>query len=937
MTSFARASLMASLSSLALLAAAPAGAQNAAAPPPQQNPGGDAANAQADQGIDNPDTIVVTGTRRNDRTLADSPVPIDVIGSEAITNTGQTETNRILNTLVPSFNFPTPAIADGSDALRPATLRGLSPDQTLVLVNGKRRHVSALLNINGTVGRGSAAVDLNLIPGLAISRIEVLRDGASSQYGSDAIAGVINIQLKNANHGGRASVTYGEYVTTIDNVANVTGLQLDASGQPILDPTDNRYFAANTNGNRSAHDGRTITSAVNFGLPLGPNGYVNLTAEYRYREYTNRQGYDLRPNYIRPTATTWDPREVSFNRLEFRFGDPETRDFNLFANAGYELGAGWELYAFGSYSRRNALSAANWRQQNAAANRDFSVLAPNQTPTNANFVGLTGNGFLPFIASKLKDYSGVVGVKGDLAGWKTDLSASRGHDSFDYRTENSLNTSFGPASQRDFDAGGLRYGQTIVNLDFSKQYGVGFAKPLSVAFGGEYRGEDFKIRPGDLQSYAIGPLFKATINNTTAANCATQQGVFNAATNACSFPGRAAGAGAQGFPGIPANAATDASRHSWAAYAELDTDPVEGLTTTLAGRYEHFSDFGDTWNGKFAARFEPVKGYALRGSISNGFRAPSLQQQYFTTTSTNFIGGVPVDISTVAVDSPVARALGSQPLKPEKSTNISLGGTANPFRGLTLTVDYYHIKIKDRIVLTENLGAAGSGTAAQNAAVKAVLDANGFNSVGAARFFINGLDTTTEGVDAVAAYHFRTEGFGAWTLTAAYNYNKQKIDRRINALGPLATIPGLVLFGRIEGIRFTNGQPKDKVVLSADGDIGDFGLTARTTRYGKVISPGSTAPVADPTSLVLYGPDDIFLKPKWITDLELRWKAGGRAEFAIGANNVFDVYPTRSPYGARPASVGGVYPANQEYIPFSIFSPFGFNGRYIYGRMSVNF
>jgi len=241
-------------------------------------------------------------------------------------------------------------------------------------------------------------------------------------------------------------------------------------------------------------------------------------------------------------------------------------------------------------------------------------------------------------------------------------------------------------------------------------------------------------------------------------------------------------------------------------------------------------------------------------------------------------------------------------------------------------------------VLTENLGAAGSGTAAQNAAVKAVLDANGFASVGAARFFINGLDTTTQGVDAVASYHFRTDGFGSWNLTAAYNYNKSKIDRRINALGPLATIPGLVLFGRIEGIRFTDGQPRDKVVLSADGDIGDFGITARTTRYGKVISPGAAAPISDPLSLTAYGPDDIFLKAKWITDLELRMKAGGRAEFAIGANNIFDVYPTRSPFGPRPASAGGgVYPANQEYIPFSIFSPFGFNGRYIYGRMSVNF
>src|SRR3954451_318532 len=234
------------------------------------------------------------------------------------------------------------------------------------------------------------------------------------------------------------------------------------------------------------------------------------------------------------------------------------------------------------------------------------------------------------------------------------------------------------------------------------------------------------------------------------------------------------------------------------------TDPIKGLTTTIAGRYEHFSDFGSTWNGKFAARYEIVSGFALRGSISNGFRAPSLQQQFFTTTSTNFIAGVPVDISTVAVNSPVAQALGSKPLKPEKSVNLTFGATANPLRGLTFTADYYHIKIKDRVVLTENLGAAGSGTAAQNAAVKAILDANGFASVGAARFFINGLDTTTWGVDLVGRYRFGDASIGHWNLSAAYNYNKTRIDQRINDLGPLAQIPGLVLFGRIEGLRFTN-------------------------------------------------------------------------------------------------------------------------------------
>jgi iron complex outermembrane receptor protein len=937
MNRFSRTALLAGLSTLAL-AASPAAAQNAAAPPPQQPQAPDAGQADAaDAGIDNANAIVVTGTRRTDRTVADSPVPVDVIGSEAITNTGATETNKILNQLVPSFNFPQPSIADGSDALRPATLRGLSPDQTLVLINGKRRHVAALLNINGTVGRGSAAVDLNLVPGLAISRIEVLRDGAAAQYGSDAIAGVINIQLKNASHGGRASVTYGKYYTTVDNVARVTGLQLNAAGQPQLDPADSRYFLANTSGDRRAHDGTQITSGVNFALPIGSGGFINTTVEYRYRERTNRAGYDIRPNYNRPTAA-FDPREITFDRLNFRFGDPSSRDVNVFVNAGLNFGAGWELYGFGSYGHRNSESAANYRSaNNLTANRDYSVLAPNTTPNAQNFVALTPNGFLPLIATTLEDYSATLGVRGEVGGWKTDLSFGRGHNSFDYDVNNTLNASYGPASQRDFYAGGLGYGQNIANLDFSKEYGIGFAKPLSVAFGGEYRQEQFKIRPGDTQSYAIGPFFRASINNTNAANCATQQGVFNATTNVCSFPGRAAPVGAQGFPGIPANSTTDVSRHSYAAYAELDTDPVEGLTTTIAGRYEHYSDFGETWNGKFAARYEPVKGFALRGSISNGFRAPSLQQQYFTTTSTNFIAGLPVDISTVAVNAPVALALGSKPLKPEKSLNISLGATANPFQGLTLTADLYQIKIKDRIVLTENLGAAGSGTAAQNAAVKSVLDANGFQSVGAARFFINGLDTTTKGIDVVAAYRFRAGDFGSWNVTAAYNYNKTRIDKRLNNLGPLATIPGLVLFGRVEGVRFTDGQPRDKIVLSADGELGPVSFTARTTRYGKVVSPGAAAPISDPLSLTAFGPDDIFLRAKWITDLELRFKAGDRAEFAIGANNVFDIYPDRSPFGPRPASVGGVYPANQEYIPYSIFSPFGFNGRYVYGRMSINF
>jgi iron complex outermembrane recepter protein len=933
MVRISRVALLTGLSALALTAA-PAFAQDV-----------DAAGAQAEPTDENPgitgtpvaagEEIVITGTRRTDRTLADSPVPVDVIGADAIANSGQTETNKILNDLVPSFNFPQPSIADGTDALRPATLRGLSPDQTLVLVNGKRRHVSALLNINGTVGRGSAAVDLNTIPGLAIQRIEVLRDGASSQYGSDAIAGVINIQLKTASEGGRITATYGQYITRLDDVARITGLQT-AGGQPILDPADTRAFAANSDGERTARDGEFWTIGANIGFAAGNGGYANFTAEYRDRNATNRAGFDLRPNYNRPAPPLFDPRELTFDRLEFRYGDAKTQDVNLFANIMTPLGEDTELYMFGSYANRDGLSAANYRNQNAAANRDFSAIAPGTTPNAGNFVPLTPDGFLPFIDTNLEDYAGTVGLRTLLGGWNTDLSVGYGHNSFDYTVRNSLNTSFGPASQHTFDAGGLRYGQIVANLDFAKEFEVGFAKPLSIAVGAEYRNENFKIRPGDVQSYATGPFFRASIS-TTDVNCATQGGVFNAVTSICSFPGRAAAAGAQGFPGIPAASATDRSRHSWAGYVELDTDPFENFTVTLAGRYEHFSDFGGTLNGKLAMRYELVEGFALRGSISNGFRAPSLHQQFFTTTSTNFINGLPVDISTLAVDAPVARALGSRDLEPEKSLNISVGATANPMRGLTLTVDAYQIEIDDRIVLTENLGAAGSGTAAVNAAVKALLDANGFQSVGAARFFINGLNTTTRGIDAVATYRMDLQSMGKWSLTAAYNYNKTRIDERLNNLGPLATIPGIVLFGRVEGIRFTDGQPRDKIVFSADGDFGDFGLGLRTTRFGKVIAPGATAPPAAPLSLTELGPDDILLGGKWITDIELRYGGIKGLQLAVGADNVFDVYPDRSPFGARPAAIGGQYPINQYYLPYSGFSPFGFNGRFVYARASLEF
>jgi iron complex outermembrane receptor protein len=924
-----RIALLTGLSTLAL-AATPAFGQEA----PPTTPSTAAPDDVAEQAVPSEETIVVTGTRSAGRTVENSPVPVDVLSAAAITEGGQVETNKILNKLVPSFNFPQPAISDGSDALRPATLRGLSPDQTLVLVNGKRRHVSALLNINGTIGRGAAAVDLNSIPALAIDRIEVLRDGASSQYGSDAIAGVINIRLKTTNDHGRAVASFGKYVTTLEDVQRVTGLQT-SNGQPALDPTNNIYLLANTDGELKIRDGETYTLASNFGLPFFgvEDGFLNITLEYRQRDRTNRTGFDLRPNYVRPTGTTFDARELSFDRREFRFGDPDATDYSIFVNTGVPIGAA-ELYAFASFNQRDSLSAANFRQQSNANNVDYSQLAPNQAPPALNRPVLTPDGFLPLISTDLTDMALTGGVRFEIANWRADLSLGFGQNQFDYTVENSVNASFGAATQRRFDAGGLKYSQTLLNLDLSREYELGLAKPLTVSFGGEFRRETYDIRPGDFQSYALGPFFRAQINNTTLANCTAQQGVFNATTNVCTFPGRQGGPGAQGFPGLPASAATDASRHNLAGYVELDTDVARGFTVTAAGRFEHYSDFGNAIAGKLAARYEFLPGLALRGSISNGFRAPSLHQQVFTTTSTNFISGVPVDVLTAPVSSPLALALGAKPLKAEKSLNFGGGITANPLKGLTLTVDYYNIKIKDRVVLTENLGAT---TSAADAAIRGYLLSQGLPAT-AARFFINGLDSRTQGIDAVLNWRVPVD-FGRFNLTAAYNYNKNSILARNNTLGPLASIPGIVLFGRQESLRFTRGQPRDKIVFSVDGDFKPFGLTLRTTRFGKVLSPGATLPLApDQASFTALGPDDVELSPKWITDIELRFDVASRIHLAVGADNVLDVYPDRLPFGARPASLGGGnYPQNQQYNGYSIFSPFGFNGRFVYGRVGIDF
>ncbi len=823
--------------------------------------------------------IVVTGSRIAGRTVADSPVPVDVIDNEALTNSGLTETNKLLNRLVPSFNFPQPSLTDGTDSVRPATLRGLSPDQTLVLVNGKRRHISALLNLNGSVGRGSSAVDLNQLPPIAIGRIEVLRDGASSLYGSDAIAGVINVQLAKSA-GVRASVTYGQYETSLEGVEQFNGVAVGPNGLPLVttpgSSANNDFLTLTGTGrDRKRHDGETLTLATSIGLPVGPGGYLVVSGQYRDRNPTNRAGADRRRQF----PTVGDPRELTFDRYSHRYGDGDSKDLNFVLNGGVELTPGVEAYAFGTYGQRDANGAGFYRRANDARNRDFAA-------STTSFVPFYPNGFLPLIVTDILDVSGVGGLRGSVGGFDADLSFTYGSNRLDYQVENSFNTSLGGlTSPRRFDAGGISADQRVVNLDFSRTLSVGFLSRLGVAVGGEYRDEGFKIRAGELASFVNGP-----------------------------FSANGAAGGSQVFPGFRPNNAVDAGRDSYAGYAEANADVSDRFTVQLAGRYERFSDFGDTLNGKVAARFEVVPGVAVRGSASTGFRAPSLAQQFFQTTSTNNVNGTLIEIGTFPVGDPVARALGSRQLTAEKSTNLGGGVTLNPVRGLNLTADYYNIEIRDRVTLTENL---------QGAAVVGILNAAGIRNVTSARFFVNGVDTRTQGVDVIGSYSVPEFGAGKFQLTAGYNYNSTKItDRAV-----LPSLPNITLFGRTESFRLTDGQPSDKINLGLDWTLDRLGATVRANRFGKVFIPGPS------TDLALRqgaAPGDYTLGAKWLTDVEGRVDLVRGVQFAVGADNVFDVYPDRGP-------VGGAFGTNGFFLPYNSQSPFGFNGRFLYGRVSYDF
>ncbi|HEU4627133.1 MAG TPA: TonB-dependent receptor [Steroidobacteraceae bacterium] len=802
-----------------------------------------------------PPQVVVTGTRVANRSALDTAVPVDVVTSEALSNVGVTEINQALSETLPSFNYPRPGLADGTDTIRPATLRGLSPDQTLVLLNSKRRHASSLVNVNGTIGRGAAAVDLNTIPTAAVQSIEVLRDGASAQYGSDAIAGVINVRLKEARDGGDVSLTYGQYETSYRASVPTRAVTTDVPANPTWPVPDTVE--------RSRSDGGTTTASVWKGFGLGSTGFLTVTGEYKKQKLTRRDGYDSRQQYPLVNGA-FDPRELTFPRFDAWYGEPEYKQYTAFLNAGNELGNGVKVYGWGSFQRRDAVSAGFFRR--ALDTRNVPEIYP--------------DGFLPLIAPDVTDYSAAAGTTWNLGEWEMDTSLVYGKNKMEFTIENTLNASIGPTSPTRFDAGGFDYDQLVFNFSGVRKVDVGaFSSPLNVAAGLEARRESYSIFAGEPASYLNGGVLLP--NGTPAAS------------------------GAQVFPGFRPSNEVDEHRTAVGAYLDLEANLTEKFLGSAAVRAEHYSDFGSNVSGKIAGRYDFTRTFALRGSVQNGFRAPSLQQQFFATTSTNFINGVPFDITTFPATDPVALALGSKQLDAEKSLNYSLGFVWQ-LEAANVTVDAYRINITNRVVLSENLTQAN---------VRDYLTSQGFIGVGGGRFFINGVDTETTGVDMVISVPLVTETAGRFDINVVGNYTKTDVTKVPQTQQLAALSPSPPLFDRVNVLTFEEGNPRTKFATVMNWSRAQFGATLRATRYGKVLDPGTTPAL------------DFEMSPKTVVDLEGRLTLSDRVNVALGAENLFDEYPDRLP--AVRNSTGNT--------PFSNYSPFGRSGRFVYGRMSMSF
>jgi iron complex outermembrane receptor protein len=899
------------------------------------------------------DEVVVTGTRASNRTNLESPVPVDVINVQELSaRAPQVMVNQLLHQTVPSFTSNTQTISDGTDHIDPAALRGLGPDQVLVLINGKRRHTTSLVNVNGTFGRGNVGTDLNAIPASAIGNIEVLRDGAAAQYGTDAIAGVINIKLR-------------EEVNKL-NVNLTTGANFSSEIGPF-------------GGELNDFDGEVVNLGANYGLPLGDDGgFINFTGEFNYRGLTSRmqefsggifnaynaiervaaadgadisalsldqiQQYGGQVGYfgtetqdalkaltdIGDLASVLD-FDVTEQELAARgqtrsdynllFGQSELRGGKFFANMAVPVGETGEVYAFGGIGYRNGCSGCFYR-------------LPSQSRTSTS---IYPDGTVPRIKSNIGDRSFGAGIRGAIGGWNTDFSTVYGFNEFIFRMAETHNATLGASSPTEFDAGGHDFTQSTTNLDFSQYFEGGGIKGVNVAFGGEYRYENFRVIPGSELSWGNYDV------NGNLVNPATPDSLL-----VTDYFGRARPSGSQCFAGFLPTNEVDARRSSVAGYLDTEFDLSSALLIGAAVRFENYSDFGSTFNYKLTGRYKVSNNFALRAGYSTGFRAPSLHQIHYSRTSTIFslVDGVsvPQEVGIFPNTSRAARLLGIPELKEETSTSISAGFTAKvPSANLRLTIDAYQVNIDDRVVLTGQF-RPGDDDELQSL----------FNQAGATRaaFFANSISTITQGIDIVIAHSIAFgEGKSLRSdLAANFNQTEWDQDQGINA-SDLLRDKGLVstYFDQDSRIFLEQAVPRAKVTLGNTLKLNKLSIYLRNTYFGEtteatnedifdndlnLLSDAEIAarrsaanPDESPEDVAAFVErvNDPYNSARIITDLSLSYAFTPELNVTLGANNLLDVYPDLVDSG---------YSSSGRFIYSRRGPQFGIGGRFLFARVA---
>ena len=771
------------------------------------------------------DEVVVTGNRSKVRSVLNSAVPIDKLYSEDLKSTGQVTFDKMLAYKIPSFNTSNQAISDGTAHFDPADLRGLGPSRTLVLVNGKRKNQSALVYINDTPGKGEVGTDMKSIPFSAIERVEILRDGASSQYGSDAIAGVVNIILKKKT--------------------NFTEVSL-------------------TSGVTSEGDGFNFGADLNSGFKFADKGFVNVTLSYLDQNKTNRAAKPGKDDLFGIAANDplWGPWLKSNPNLGMTIGQPDSKMGALVVNAEYPLSEKTTLYAFGDLNVRKGTSFALYRAP-------YWVSDPNNL---LHAAGSTYNGFQPTFNTDVFDNLGSVGIKSTLFGFNSDFSVTAGSNKIDYTVKNTINVSLGAASPTEFKSGGYTFSQLVGNADFSRTF-----DKVTLGFGTELRKEQYEARAGQKESYV--------------------------------------GGGAQSFPGLqPANELKK-DRSNVGVYTTLDYDVSDAFLVGGSLRYENYTDFGNNFSWKVNSRYKLNNDVTVRASFSTGFRAPALHQIYLSNIQTLVSGGSVSNQGTFNNVDPAVAGIGVPKLHAETSQNFSTGVTFRSGANFTASLDFYHIKVKDRVLFSGEVGFDGNNSTTNP--VEQVLISNDITSM---KFFINAVNTITKGVDVVMNYKNLTVGNGKVGFNFASNIANTKIDGQI-ATPAILKANGYDIFNRKEQGRILSARPNTKVLLGINYDLKRTSFILNNTYFGKVTWQHATDVAKDQT-----------FAGKIITDLGVSYKFSKIISANVMVNNLLNVYPDKlDPKGDVVTDLGGRFKYAWEV------NQFGFSGTIFTAGMNFKF